>query len=190
MKPRIFLDIDGVVCDFIRPAFAFHGCGEHFVYPDVGWDCVKACNILRARRRMPELSGNEFWNAFDYDFWANLPLFPRACEFVKFLGAHSDLYFATSVTLNPMYTAGRVAWIQKHFPTMNRRFFIGAKKALFAQPGSILIDDCDANCEAFEAHGGKAILMPRPWNKGRRNKYDLDITSLYDHVIKELSKCV
>ena len=41
--------------------------------------------------------------------------------------------------------------------------FTGAKKFI-AGPGRWLIDDKDANVEAFRAAGGQAITVPRPWN--------------------------
>ena len=38
------------------------------------------------------------------------------------------------------------------------------RKHFCARPDALLIDDSDHNVEAFLAHGGQAILVPRPWN--------------------------
>jgi hypothetical protein len=41
---------------------------------------------------------------------------------------------------------------------------MGSPKFLCAKPDNILIDDSDKNCNSFIKAGGKAILVPQPWN--------------------------
>jgi hypothetical protein len=46
----------------------------------------------------------------------------------------------------------------------------------------LLIDDSLANAEAFQAHGGQALLVPRPWNPLHR----VDTRSYLEGFFKEI----
>lgn len=168
IKGTVFVDIDGVLADFIRPAFAHLGVclREERVYPsEAGWDCVKAFNMLASTL----ISSDDFWNSFNrHDFWASLPVYDYACPLLEYLGeavGRSNVMLATSATLSPASVSGKMEWIQKNLPTwIRRQYFIGSKKHFLAAPRRVLIDDSLDNCKAFKQHGGNAILVPRPWN--------------------------
>lgn len=60
---------------------------------------------------------------------------------------------------------GNEAWIARHFPQFIGRLQFGSQKHLCANEDAVLIDDYDANINAF--HGlrrATGILYPRPWN--------------------------
>ena len=76
-----------------------------------------------------------------------------------------NVCITTSPTKCPESLAGKLEWIHGHFPEwMHRQYAITPRKHLFARADSLLIDDHSENIERFEAHGGHAILVPRPWN--------------------------
>ena len=168
MKQRtIYLDLDGVICQFVIPACRLHGVNitDLSSYPqDAGWDVVKACNKLR--KGLPPLSSRQFWDGLDLNFWETLPMFPGAGEFVvsliKMCGVE-NICIATSATLNPQCAAGKVHWIQENLPELDRQYFIGPNKAFLANENTVLIDDRLKNCEDF-SRKGRAILVARPWN--------------------------
>ena len=168
IKGTVFVDIDGVLADFIRPAFASLGVclREERCYPSsAGWDCVKAFNMLAST----PISINDFWNSFNrHEFWAALPIYDYACPLLEYLGeavGKSNVLLASSATLSPASASGKVEWIQKQLPAwIRRQYFIGSKKHLLAGSHRILIDDSYDNCLAFRQHGGKTIMVPRPWN--------------------------
>jgi len=45
-------------------------------------------------------------------------------------------------------------------------------KEKLAAPCRLLIDDRSENVKAFRDAGGSAILVPRPWNDGSRERFE------------------
>lgn len=76
---------------------------------------------------------------------------------------------------------GKIAFIEREMPTYSRRYFIGPPKHMMASPAKILIDDNNENVLKFSQAGGKAVLVPRPWNASSHlvnhatNSYDVDL---------------
>lgn len=166
-KTKIFLDLDGVITEFSLSAMAFHGAwipDESYYPQDCGWDVLKATNTIRELGGLPPLSAKDFWDSLNYNFWRHLRMYPGALQFLMQLEVRGEVFLATSPTLSSQCVAGKFDWIKENLPSYLRRHYIGAAKEEFAKPGAILIDDRDRNCERFEAAGGKAILVPRPWN--------------------------
>ena len=166
---RIFLDLDDVLNRFTMSALRHVGCPvDEYRYtdfkPEWGWDIVQAANALHPRRRFEDW---EFWQSIGRGFWANVPqsnefslLF--LCE--QFVGTE-NVCILSSPTLDPDCLAGKLEWIQETMPSrFHRQFLFGPRKHFCARPDALLIDDRDKNVEDFRAHGGQAILMPRPWN--------------------------
>jgi len=181
-RPKIFIDMDGVIVNFTVPALRKHGVTirDESEYPaDCEWDILQACNKLRGQQSLTPLTAPEFWDALDYDFWYDLPLYSLAYAFVKHLEQWGDIYFATTPTLSSDCVAGKYDWVKKHFPEYRSKMFICAHKEMLAGPNTILIDDRDKNCEAFDEAGGIAIPVPRPWNNF---EHDPENLHPYDHV--------
>lgn len=169
MRPKIYVDLDGVIKNFNLPAMAWHGAfiTKEAYYPvRFQWDIVGATNYLRERRGMLPLSASEFWNSLDYGFWVNLRMYDHALDFLGVLDGIGDVYFATSPTLSSECVMGKFDWVKRHFRDRLRNLYIGAAKEGFAKPGSFLIDDRDENVDNFIACGGQAFLLSRPWNRG------------------------
>jgi len=185
-KPKIFVDLDGVITDFVMPAMAFHEAeieGEQFYPIGFGWDVLGATNLVRQNRGLEAISATTFWDGLGYEFWRSLRCYPLAPQFLQVLESVGDVYFATSPTLSSECVAGKFDWIKSNFRHMIRKFFIGADKSVFAGPGAILIDDRDKNVDEFREAGGQAFLIPRPWNRAGhcqlpRHPYDNVVSTL------------
>lgn len=106
-------------------------------------------------------------------FWSHLPLIPDAYRLHNLLALKYKITFLTTPTgdyLKCLY--GKKEWLQiNNFTSFNseRTNHIilmqnGKSKAVYAQPDTVLIDDNDKNVQEFIKGGGKAILVPRPWN--------------------------
>ena len=68
----------------------------------------------------------------------------------------------THETSSPM---GKLRWIEHHLgEEWLRRYIFTPCKWACAARRTVLIDDCDEQVSAFTASGGRAILVPRPWN--------------------------
>lgn len=180
---RIFLDLDDVLNRFTMPALYHVGCQVRQLAfddynPEWGWDIVRAANELHPNRAF---TASEFWNSLDRNFWASLPkseefewLIDAAVDFV----GDKNVHIISSPTLDPDCLAGKLEWIHAHMPdTFHRNYLLGPSKYLCAKPEALLIDDNENNVRLFRMHGGKAILVPRPWN------------SMYSFPAKERISC-
>lgn len=165
---KLFLDMDGVLVDFVRGTCRVHrapnpwadgaNAGDH--------DTVKLFGMTPF----------EFWQPIqNHVFWALLQPTPecdavvRLCE--RAVGALNVCLLSVPCQSGGS-ASGKMAWIKRRLPEIGSRFLIGGNseapevppKHFCAHPDAILIDDSDANVDAFRAAGGKAILFPRPWN--------------------------
>ena len=166
---RICLDVDDVCNRFTMPILASLGCpvdplGYDGFPVECGYDILAA-----AKHYGHEISKTKFWDSITRDVWAGLPEsaeFRPLLDHCERLVGLENTYILTSPTLDPECLAGKLDWIQEHFPrVMQRNFMIGPPKELCARPSHLLIDDRDDNVDKFRREGGHTILVPRPWNR-------------------------
>jgi hypothetical protein len=154
--------MDGVLANFVKGAFVHYG----FSMPvtEVPWDFVTAMSF-------DGVNDPEFWRPLDTRFWASLE---RCRDGFELLAGVERLITSKRIGLltAPMpYDGifdGKRRWVEAHLPDYSRRFFTGVDKHLLASPSKILVDDNDTNCERFVAEGGLAVLVPRSWNKRKK----------------------
>lgn len=156
---KCLLDMDGILMDFVSAASRVHNLGDIYANPKMYgvWDFAKHT----------PLTPQQFWWPLGLDFWANLEPMQDAHEILELLHKYfnpDEICILSSPCLNHECVPGKLRSITKHFPQFERRFLFGPRKEFCAHPGNVLIDDGDHNVDAFEAHGGKAILVPRIWN--------------------------
>lgn len=153
----IFLDMDGVLCDFVSAAFRVHG--KEFkpeAYPRgvFNLETVIGCSTA------------EFWHRIDNageDFWTNLEPYPWAKELTNELLALDRVIIATSPSHSPNSYSGKRKWlIRMGFSRLQSMF--GSSKQLMARPGRWLVDDAEHNISAWRDEGGRAVIVPQPWN--------------------------
>jgi len=160
MIEYLFLDMDGVCCDFISAACRWHGRDPATVLKDWtpgNWDI---CQELG-------LSSQEFWSPIEGhpEFWSDLEPYPWFDELWSLVQSVADhVVISTSPGRCPTGHFGKAIWLKQRgiHPTVNG--MIGRRKELLAAPGRILIDDSDRNIRKWESHGGVGILFPRRWN--------------------------
>ena len=159
MLDTVLIDMDGVLADFARHAFAkFDRLDILDNWPAGKYDLEEILGIPQ----------DEIWEVLDKEgpeFWANLPVLPWATDLCaltrKMVGR---FYIATSPSRAPASSMGKVYWMQRFFDPRFRRYMLGSHKYLMAKPGVVLIDDSDDKCAKFIEAGGSAILFPQPWN--------------------------
>lgn len=158
-----FVDMDGVLFDFMGAALERHGRSDVMEnYPKGQWAIEDHLGITPA----------QFWQVLEgHDFWAALKPYRwmlDVLEIVTFHFAH-DWWIASSPCLDHGSASGKVESLQRHMPKIEGktfdRYFLGKYKYHLAKPGAVLIDDNEENCRLFEEAGGKAILFPAPWNR-------------------------
>ena len=144
---KIYFDLDGVLADFqgyLR---------QH--YPEI--------------EDFNSLSDEEFWPLVIKipNFWENLPVLPGAKEMVQ-SAFENPKYDSVEVLSAPSRHdlrsyAGKVTWLQKHFPDVFPNDFrlnlvIAKNKKHFSNEGSVLIDDLAKNISEWNENGGQGIL--------------------------------
>jgi 5'(3')-deoxyribonucleotidase len=157
VKPKVFLDMDGVIAAFERQAQAYFGIED----PYLDESNLGKFNVYSEHPRFN-------WDALEYDFWRGIPPTPEANELVHLLEATfgaENITLLSAPTFNVGCMPGKKDWIGAHFPQFLRRYLFGNAKQFCASPQSLLIDDKDENVDRFIDAGGAAILFPRPWNR-------------------------
>lgn len=149
----IFLDLDGVMCDWLTPA-------------------CKLCNInIKDGVIRHELKSGKFlqhlmleqtmWDAVigaGPGFWANLEPFPWMNRLWDTLNKLGEVCILSSTSHISAAGMGKMQWIENHLKTKN--FLLGPAKKFCARKGSILIDDTRHRVQEFIDHGGDAFHWP------------------------------
>lgn len=166
----ILLDMDGVIVDLVG------GFKEIFGEPEREdtWDVHGWWNI----------GHDTFWRKTENErFWSNLKGYDGWHNFLNGLMMIDDVILCSSPRDCPYSFSGKFKWIQKNLGEDFKDYIFTPQKQIFASiPNIILIDDYDENVDKFRESGGRAILVPRPYNKNRL------ITNSYRYVLKELIK--
>lgn len=161
---KVFVDMDGVLADFIKCCFRLHdvspGLWKKKEYRGHFW-----INDLW------QMSNEEFWEVLKEDefFWDNLEKYSNATGLMSWLEAKrpkSDIYILSSPAPYSRCHVGKINWIEKYFPDYADRIILTPHKGLLAAPDRLLIDDGDHNIKSFKANGGQVALVPRVWNSG------------------------
>ena len=169
--PRVYLDLDGVCCDWVGAVRAW--------FPDVdftGWHvgdyshmqtCIEA---QKGSNGLDVLKSDQFWELVDF--------YEGFYEFLNTLNEMAAVYIVTD--------PGDMAWAS-YFKTQmcvgleNRisGYFLTSDKILLNDGESVLIED---NQEIWEAWTGPKILVPQRWNE----LANLKVTNHFDFIIGKL----
>lgn len=163
MKPRIFLDQDGVVVNLDKKIFDFLKLDRDSVYArwPIGQYEMGPALGMDGRYLWDEVIGKE-----PPEWWASIEPYPWAKELYEKCCSIGQTWFLTAPVNAPASLAGKLEWMYRFTgDKCFRNFMMGSAKFNCARSNHILIDDKESNCEAFEAEGGLAILFPRRWNK-------------------------
>lgn len=177
MIKRIILDLDDVLNSCTMYILHVLGCGvgpfDYHKYPiEVGYDMVGAWARLTGR---PRVSLAMFWEWVARKHWEDMPVSDQfwVIDIAADLVGRENVLIASSPTKSPDCLYGKYQWMDQHLPDwMHRQYEIGPRKHWLSQPDTLLIDDCDENCNKFRDPGGgfpggEAILLPRPWNSNK-----------------------
>ncbi len=160
---KVFLDLDGVLVDFVSKAHEYHGISPNLYLDEANhgkWDFDVISGIPLDR----------FWSKFDYDFWANLDWMPDGKEILSLI---EDRFGRDNITIltSPQKSnrgeciTGKIDWVERHMPRYANNILLGRKKHMLAHADALLIDDADHNITDFQKHGGQIIQVPRIWNQ-------------------------
>ena len=135
----------------------------------------------------------EYWESITEDQWANMDKFPWADDLVnmvlsieKQLKGLVKLRFITAPVFTTACFAGKMRWIEKHYPKLKYRLCIAGDKQDFVSHDDILIDDSEKNELKFinaDKHNS-FLLFPSVGNRLYElvPKNDAEIKILIDSI--------
>jgi len=162
-KKIVFLDLDGIIRDFVQ------GVIDKFNL-DITHKDVTHWDYFTKDLNLPN-----FWGELDYDFWMKLKFTKEAKKVLKIVKPYKPI-----ILTSPTYdSAGATQqWIKARLPEYfnEDRYLIGPAKWACANENAALIDDAEHNIDGFKERGGYGIMWPAPWNRARywfvdENKY-------------------
>jgi len=169
MINTVFLDVDDVLADFMKGLHkALNISYDYFNYPyeKGNWD------ILGYQIKSNDDSLITFDQCNDvctFDFWQYLLWMHDGRDILRAIMDTVGLekvYLLTAPMPNIESPTGKWLWVSDNLPIYLKRTIITqAPKHLLARPNMLLIDDKDQNVDEFREAGGRALLVPRPWNR-------------------------
>jgi hypothetical protein len=164
---KLFLDMDGVLADFIGQVHATLKIPyniDRYPYELGRWDTLSVI----ANRSDGRFTRKDVFAATDvHEFWEYMPWTYDGKTILKSIKRSvksEERFICTSPMARPYAWSGKIAWLNKN-KIYNNIIIMSASKSLLAKHDCMLIDDKDSNVDEFIAAGGKAFLIPRPWNR-------------------------
>ncbi len=152
----IWLDMDGVLCDWFTATCKLHGYDPE-QYPADTWDIAGVFGITT----------EQLFRPMGTAWWAWLKPTPEYHWLREILRHWRDMALLTT-PYDDRSRQGKELWALLRWPGAPVVFADDGDKGKYACPGDVLLDDCDANIKAWRDAGGTGILMPRRWNSGWR----------------------
>lgn len=136
-KPRLFVDLDGVLADFDAHYAASFGVLPCKTKDDVDWGQVK---------KVP-------------DWYFNIPLMADAEFLWAFIGRFNPTVLTgVPSSLHLEAVDNKTRWVEKYFPGTPVICCPSKQKYLYCKPGDILIDDWDKYRQRWLDAGGRWVL--------------------------------
>jgi hypothetical protein len=153
---QVFLDLDGVVCDFVRPSYEIHGLAHALDFcPPTVYDYWNEMGLTE----------KEFWAPIEsagFDWWAQLPCLPWTYDLLSFLDDVCPGFEFATKPYNADSAAGKWNWLDRYSPDEKRH--LTSDKSSLSGPGRILIDDSPQQIFKWQENGGTGILFPASYN--------------------------
>lgn len=163
----VLIDMDGVVTDFVRPAARLFGTEFADLVESGRWapgtfDMYEALGVGRS----------DFYGTLDAaggQFWRELPAYPWARRLLDLARRLAATYFCTAPILHPECAGAKIEWLRAFTGNPRYNDYVVTKhKQLLANRRTVLVDDSDANVDAFREAGGLAVQVPAHWNRRHR----------------------
>jgi 5'(3')-deoxyribonucleotidase len=155
MNYKIYMDLDGVVADFNKMVVKLTGKSAQEL-DDAGelWDV-----LLDQHSK-------------GFKIWGDLDLMPDAKKLWNYIKKYDvTVLTSTGSTLHKDGKKEKKDWVRKHFGLKDIiATTSGSKKAMYAEPNAILIDDMAKNIDKWKSAGGIGIIHTSATNTINRLK--------------------
>lgn len=156
---KIFLDMDGVLADFVGGVCKAHKRTCYDKPEHLGEFSLEKCWGVTA--------AEFWWPTNNWHFWANLEKTYEADAIVAMaidaVGV-KNVAILTSPSLDPSCVPAKRAWVEKYYPQLAKTMIFSWRKGIIGGSHRVLVDDRDRNIDDWEEAGGYGVLVPRPWN--------------------------
>jgi len=181
---NIYLDMDGVCCDFVGAVCRLFGKPE--LIDNYPWDQWDIAGIL-------DITEEELWTKVSnrgMEWWADMDAYPWFWSLYQGLDDLSPVTFLSSPTHDPQSLAGKLRWIQSRLGYRCTNYILTPRKnkALLARPGDILIDDSPKSIDDWNAAGGIGWLWRQRWNTEPALECLLDSEERLSHCLKRIGE--
>jgi len=141
---KIYLDMDGVICDFSKKFLDM--TGEDFLeYAEkYGW---------RKTWITIEKGGLEFWSELEWTVDGK-----KLWDYLKKLDNVEILTGSPLFKVGEYAKKGKEIWVRKNIGDIKINHIVGKLKYKYVKNNDILIDDSKRNCDLWKEAGGIAIL--------------------------------
>jgi len=159
---KIFLDMDGVLTDFMNHCMNYLNIPEETYFEQGVWDTTPAM------AKALGISTKEFWNALNHHFWATMPQTWFANELLRavYESVGPNNVRILSAPACDESAKGKLMWLEHQLPELynNKQYHLTHLKEDMAHPNHVLIDDRDKNILAWQKAGGIGLLVPTKYN--------------------------
>ncbi len=162
MSELCFLDMDGVLANFVQGAIKAHNRPSPYEDP-------RGYGVFDMEK-LWGITAEEFWKPLEFEgFWEGLEKLSEAdklVDWVCLVFGVSHVCLLTDPAESRNGIPEKKAWVERYYPFLSKNILFGSAKQFLAGPGRYLIDDRDKNIETFNQAGGFGILYPQLWNEG------------------------
>jgi len=179
-KLTIFLDLDGVLADWLKSACSVCGIDEN--ESEVKRKLKQGIHL----EKIGKISEEELWKKIDAketNFWENLEKLPWADDLVKACNDLGDMYFLTSSGDCVYACTGKAIWIKKYYPEYLNRLIIFREKEVLANKNTILVDDSESKITKFQKAGGYVFHWPNQY----KIEEDNNIYEIFENLKKKVN---
>lgn len=144
-RKKIYLDMDGVLCDFNKN-FREISDGENFTDYSNKYGFAKSWKMI-------ENLGIEFWRDMDWNEGGE-----KLWDFLKNFDNLEILTGSPYGKVGEYAKKGKEIWIKNNIGDIKVNHIVGKLKYTYVKNEDILIDDSKRNCDLWDKVGGISIL--------------------------------
>jgi hypothetical protein len=177
-----FIDMDGVLCDFIDGVEREFHCNPGSLKATQNYHLHEPLGISYGA------FSNRLRTATEEDkFWLGLRPTPWAHELARLFNFRDNAFVLTSPWPGDYQCiAQKVEWCMRYLNIGSDRVITFPHKHILAAPGRVLLDDHPKHCKEWQEAGGAAILFPCTHNATWRPEYPGDPAKLLSFVTQSL----
>ena len=162
--PRVLLDVDGVIADFVGAALSYlqerHGIS-------IPREQIQTMDMFES---LPVEVSKLLEKEFDRPGYAlSIPAYPGAIQGISLLDEIADVYYVTAPYHSATWAHDRIEWLAKQLGKSSKvmKNYVVSTKTKFLVAGDYLVDDHPLNVRDWQHHHqlGFGFVWHAPYNR-------------------------